>query len=318
MNQKKLTLFLTLLIMGFCAWPVWPQTSFPAKTITMVNPFPAGGSLDVVIRIIAGEAEKTLGQKILIANKPGAGGAEGQSYVARAEPDGYTLMGFTPSAVNSPFMRPVDFTSDAFQPTILFCIDPDILFVHKGSPFQTLEDLVMQGRKEPIINATQGHSSVHHIAALLMEKKSGVKFKYVHTKGGAEQVPMVAGGHAPSGFGVWGEVQSMFEQGNIRILGVMSEERDPRFPEVPTFKEKGWPITFGSWRGIAAPKGTPREVTEKLYTTFNKVLELQEVQEKITKAGYPIVIKGPDQFTAFVSAYIEDMKPIIQDLKESK
>lgn len=316
--KKRLTgLFLFIfLLAGALEFSAWAQTPFPTKSISLVVPFAAGGAVDSTIRILASEAEKILGQKLLIINKPGGGAAEGQGFVARAKPDGYTLLAMTSSLVTNTLTKKVDFTINSFEPIMLYCMDPEVMLVYSKAPFQNLEDMIQKGKKEPITHATPGHSTSHHLASLILEKKSGVKFKYIHTKGGAEQTPMVAGGHAQCGLGGWGPARSMVEQGNLRVLGVMSEERDPRFPDVPTFKEKGWPIIYGAWRGIAAPQGTPPEILEKLYQAFQKASERPEVQQKFDKAGYPLVKKGGKEFAAFVKADYEEVKEILSSLEK--
>jgi len=110
----------------------------------------------------------------------------------------------------------------------------------------------------------------------------------------------------------------MIEQGKLRMLGVMSETRDPRLPNVPTFKEKGWPIVYGAWRGIAAPRGTPPQVLDNLSKTFSRVLDLPEVKQKFAKADYPIEKMGPKEFAAFVKNDYESVKEILSSLKEQK
>jgi tripartite-type tricarboxylate transporter receptor subunit TctC len=289
--------------------------TYPAKPLNIIVPFTPGGAVDTTARIIGEDAEKSLGQKILVINKPGAGAAEGQGFVARSKPDGYTLLAMTSSVVTNTLTKKVDFTIDSFDPIILYNFDPEVMFVYSGSPYQTLEDLVNQGKKESILHVTPGHSTSHHVAALIMESQTGMKFKYVHTKGGTEQIPMVAGGHGTCMLGVWGEARSMVEQGKLRVLGVMAKERDPRFPNIPTFREKGWDLEYGAWRGISAPKGTPPEIVEKLYQVFKKTLESKEVKEKFTKADYSIMIRGPKEFAVYVKTDYESVKQILSLLK---
>lgn len=301
-------------LFGLSGW-AQAQPSFPTKPITIIVPFAAGGAVDTTIRILGEETEKILGQKILVVNKPGAGAAEGQGFVARSKPDGYTLLAMTSSVVTNTLTKKVDFTIDSFTPIVLYCFDPEVMFVSASTPYQTLEDLIIAGKKEPISHATPGHSTSHHLAALMLEKKSGMKFKFVHTKGGGEQVPMVAGGHAKCMLASWGEARSMVEQGKVRVLGVMAQERDPRLPNVPTYKEKGYPIEYGAWRGVAGPKGIPPEILDKLVRAFQSALDRKEVKEKFAKAEYPIMAKGPKDFETHIRADYEDVKQILSMVK---
>jgi tripartite-type tricarboxylate transporter receptor subunit TctC len=291
------------------------QQNYPNKPISIVVPFNPGGAVDVTIRIICEEAEKTLGQKILVINKAGGGATEGQGFVARSKPDGYTLLAGSSSLVTNTLTKEVDYTIGSFDAIVLYNFDPEVMFVYAGEPYKSIEDLISHTKKEPLTSATSGHSTSHHLASLILENISGAKFKYIHTKGGTEAVPMVAGGHAKVLLGVWGESRNMVDQGKLRPLAVMSKTRDSRFPEVPTFKEKGWDIEYGAWRGIVAPKGTPPDIKEKLYQAFKKALESSQVKEKFAKADYTIMIKGPSEFDAFIKSDYENVKKILDQLK---
>ncbi len=316
MKVKKNLVLCSVMVLIFAAFSgAALAQSFPSKPVTMIVPFAPGGAVDTTIRIITEEAEKAFGQKILVVNKPGAGAAEGQGFVARSKPDGYTLLAMTSSVVTNTLTKKVDFTIDSFDPVVMYCFDPEVMFVSSSTPYQTLEDLVNAGKKEAVSHATPGHSTSHHVAALILEKKTGMKFKFVHTKGAGEQVPMVAGGHAKCMLAAWGEVRSMVDQGKVRVLGVMSRERDPRLPNVPLFKEKGYDIEYGAWRGIAAPKKTPPEVLEKLVRVFQTALKKKEVIDKFSKAEYPLMAKGPKDFQSYMRADYEDVKQILSMLK---
>ena len=295
--------------------PAGAQQRFPDKPITMVVPFAAGGAVDVTTRIICEEAEKTLGQKILIVNKAGGGATEGQGFVARAKPDGYTLLAGSSSLVTNTIAKSVDYTVDSFETIALYNYDPDVMMVPVTEPHKTIEELMAQAKKEPLSSATSGHSTAHHIAYLLLENAAGVKFKYIHTKGGSEAVPMVAGGHAKTLLGAWGEAANMVSQGKLRPLAVMSKERDPRFPDLPTFREKGWNVEYGAWRGFVAPKGLPKDVKEKLTQAFLAAMKSEPVKDKFTKADYTIFVKGPDEFAALIKEDYKNVKQILEQLK---
>jgi tripartite-type tricarboxylate transporter receptor subunit TctC len=126
---------------------------------------------------------------------------------------------------------------------------------------------------------------------------------------------MIAGGHVQCGLGAYGEARSMVDQGKLRLLGVMSEERDPRIPSVPTFKEKGFPLFYGAWRGIAGPKGLSPEILDRLSKAFKAALDKKEVKEKFAKADYPMMYKGPKDFAAYLKADFESNKQILSQMK---
>jgi tripartite-type tricarboxylate transporter receptor subunit TctC len=280
----------------------------------VVVPFAPGGSVDVSMRILAAAVENDLGQKLLIVNKAGGGATEGQSYVAKAKPDGYTMLAITSSVVTNTITKKVDYNIDSFAPVLQYCFDPEILFVTASSPYKTLDDFMAAAKKEPIMNATSGHSTSHHIAGVVLEKMTGVKLTYVHTKGGKEPITMVAGGHVVSSFGSYGVTKNMIDQGNIRVLGVMSEKRDPRFPDVPTFKERGIDLLYGPWRGVAVPKGTPPEVIERLNKAFQKALATEEVKKKFANTDIPITILEGKDFAKIIRNEYESQKSILADL----
>ncbi len=309
-----LLLTLGISLAGF-AGAAQAQSSYPTKPVSIIVPFAAGGAVDTTIRIIAEDAEKALGQKILVINKPGAGAAEGQGFVARSKPDGYTLLAITSSVVTNTLTKKVDFTIDSFDPIVLYCFDPEVMLVSSATPYLKLEDLIEAGKRKPVLHSTPGHSTSHHVAALILEKKTGMKFRFIHTKGAGEQVPMVAGGHAECMLAAWGEARSMADQGKLRVLGVMSDERDSRLPHVPTFKEKKIDLEYGAWRGIAGPKGTPPEVLEKLLKVFKTALNSKEVQDKFAKAEYPLMAKGPKEFDSYIRTDYESVKQILSMLK---
>ena len=169
-------------------------------------------------------------------------------------------------------------------------------------------------KKEPIMNSTSGHSTSHHVAGILLEKLAGIQLTYVHTKGGKEPITMVAGGHVVSSFGSYGVTRSLIDQGKIRVLGVMSEKRDPRFPDVPTFKEKGIDILYGPWRGVAAPKGSPPEVMERLNQAFKKALATEEVKTKFARADIPLAVLDGKDFAKIIKSDYASQKSILADL----
>jgi tripartite-type tricarboxylate transporter receptor subunit TctC len=280
-GKRFFTVLLSFLLIGLWGAAGWAAEAFPTKPISIVVPFAAGGAVDVTIRIIAQEAEKDLGQKILVINKPGAGAAEGQGFVARANPDGYTLLAITSSVVTNTLSKKVDFTIDSFAPIVLYCFDPEVMFVSAASPFKSLEDLIAAGKKEPVTHATPGHSTSHHIASLIMENKFGMKFKFIHTKGATEQIPMIAGGHVQCGLAAYGEARSMVDQGKVRVVGVI-----------------------------------PPEVMNRLSKAFKAALDNKEVKEKFAKAEYPLMSKGPKEFEAYMKADFESIKQIMSLLQQ--
>ncbi|HWR10047.1 tripartite tricarboxylate transporter substrate binding protein [Sporomusa sp.] len=324
MNLRYSKVLIVLLGVALCAALLLgcssgsKEAKYPAKSIEQVVPFAAGGPVDTSARILAGQVEKDLGQKVVIVNKAGGGATEGQSYVARAKPDGYTLLTYTSSLLSNTVSKKVDYTVDSFEPVAMYCFDPEVLVVYANSPYKTVNELVEASKQAEITVSTPGHSTSHHMAGVLMEQKAGAKFKYVHTKGAAESVPMVAGGHVMAGLTSWSEVKSLVEQGNLRVIGVMSETRDPRMPNVATFKESGIDIVYGAWRGIGVPKGTPPAVVTALEQAFKKAIESKTIQDSFRENGIPLTFKDAKGFAEYIKADFADQKAIIDQLQKAQ
>lgn len=289
---------------------------YPSKQIEFVIPFSAGGPVDVSARILVAEVEKILGQKMIIINKGAGGATEGQSYAARSKPDGYTIVALTSSVIANTLMKQVDYKVDSFDPIMIYNFDPEVFIVNADSPYKSMKDIIEASKKGPLKFASPGFGVSHHIGAICLEQKTGITFDYVHSNGGAEQVPMIAGGHVPIGMNSWSDVKSMVALGKIRVLGIMSKKRDPRCPEVPTFKEQGIDIVYGPWRGVAVPKGTPSKITHKLEKAFKAAYESKEVQDKFKNAGFPLMYIGAKEVPAFIKSDYEVQKKIIDNMSK--
>lgn len=294
------------------------KAKFPTKNLEQVVPFAAGGPVDTSARILSGQAEKELGQKIIILNKGGGGATEGQGYVARAKADGYTLMTYTSSLLSNTLTKKVDYSVDSFIPVMMYSFDPEVLVVYAESPYKTVKELIEASKTNEITMSTPGHSTSHHLAGLLLESKTGAKFKYVHTKGAAESVPMVAGGHVIAGLSNYAQVKSLAEQGKLRIIGVMSETTDPQMPTVPTFRASGIDIVYGAWRGIGVPKGTPADVVATLEAAFKKAYESKTVQDRLKESGIPMMYKDAKSFAAFIKTDFQDQKNIVDNMLKTQ
>jgi tripartite-type tricarboxylate transporter receptor subunit TctC len=272
--------------------------------------------VDNTIRIIGAEAEKTLGQKITVLNKPAGGSVEGQRHVASAKPDGYTLLAMSSSLVTNILTKQVDYTLDSYDPLVMYAFDPMVFVVYSGLPYKTLAEVIAASKQKPFAASTPGKANSKHIAGMIMEQKTGARFTYVHTKGASEGVPMLAGGHVQAGCWSWAEVKPLVDQGKIRPLAIMAEERDPDLPNVPTFKEGGHEIYYGAWRGIGGPKGLPPEVKGILVEAFTKALKSPEVKKKFDNAGFPLIYKDSEGFRKYVQEDYNYVKQVLATLKK--
>ncbi|KUO71558.1 MAG: hypothetical protein APF77_16690, partial [Clostridia bacterium BRH_c25] len=254
------------------------------------------GNVDLSCRILSSEAEKALGQKIVILNKEGGGAVIGQTYVTKAKPDGYTLLALTSSYVTNIILKGAEYTLDSVEPVMMYCFDPEIMLVNADSDIKSIDDLIEKSKETPLLHSTPGNGTSHHIAGMLFTQKTGAQFDYLHTNGSAEQTVQIAGGHAEVGFSTYAGAASLIDQGKIRVLAVASDVRSEEFPDVPTFKELGIDFTYGAYRGIAAPAGTPAEVVDILEKALDDALNSETVKEQFKNSGLPVTFKNSEDF----------------------
>lgn len=289
------------------------SAAYPEKIINIIVPFDPGGAVDVTVRFLVEYAEKELGGKIVVQNKPGGGAVIGQTFVAQAAPDGYTLLAMTSSAVTNPMTKETTFTHKSFTPIALYCFDPEVVVVPAKSPYQTFQQLIEAAKKKSLIMGTPGHSTSHHVAGLMLEKATGAKFEYVHNNGAPAQVLQLLGGYTEVGLMAYGECMSQVKEGKLRILAVASEERSEVLPNVPTMRETGIDLVYGAWRGIAAPANLPADILEKLSTAFTKAIANPGFKEKMDKAGYPVLNRDAKGFKEYIE---KDAAAVLEIFKE--
>ncbi|NPV44264.1 MAG: tripartite tricarboxylate transporter substrate binding protein [Firmicutes bacterium] len=319
MKKICLLILLAMLLLSVGCSKNEPEAEkFPTDNLKIIVPFNPGGAVDVTCRFIAEIAPDYLnGHKIIVENMPGGGAVIGQTFVSKAEPDGYTILAYTSSVVTNPMTKTTTYTHKSFQPVAMYCFDPEVLVVPAGSKFNTLEEFLEYAENNEVSVCTPGHSTSHHIAGMILQNRLGLKFNYIHNEGAAMQVQQLLGGHVDAGLMAFGEAQGQIKDGTLKALGVMHDERRSDFPDVPTFKEKGVDILYGAWRGLAVPKDTPDDVVNTLAEAFKGIINDQRFIEKMTKAGYPIIYRGPDEFTKYVDQSAEDFKAILHLLKKN-
>jgi tripartite-type tricarboxylate transporter receptor subunit TctC len=220
----------------------------------------------------------------------------------------------TSSVIANAVTKKVNYSVDSFQPVAMYCFDPEVIGVTSTTPYKTLKDLVEASKKSAITLSTPGHSTSHHVAGVIMEQKFGAKFSYIHTKGASEAIPMVAGGHVVASLGTWSEFKPLVDQGKIRILGVASDKKDERIPAIPTFKEAGYSLVYGAWRGVSIAKGTPPEIASVLEKSFKKAIESASVKEKFKTNNIPLMYKDPKAFGDYIKADTTIQKDVLKKL----
>ena len=279
---------------------------FPARPITAVSPFGAGGGTDRSIRLLASVFEDHSSVPMRVVNMPGGGSAVGMSYVRNAAPDGYTIVQNGSQMLTLPYFltyaelgwRLEDFEPIAIQQTISF-----VLAVPYNSPFRTLNDLVEYGRRNPgrIRHASVGFGGDSHVAFKALELAAGFTATVVPFDSGADQVANIAGGHVDAAIATSGTMLPLARAGGARLLATGTPERVAAFSDVPTAREQGIDWTFVNWRGWLAPPGTPRDRIDYIARIIEiAVTQDQELIDRITAEGEVPDFHGPDEFRKYL------------------
>ena len=278
---------------------------FPSKPVRIVVPYTAGGGADTTARLIAPKLQDALGQTVVIDNKPGAGGTIGDDAVAKAAPDGHTLLlGAFAHAVNPSLMAKMPFrTPDDFAPVSLLVTVPELLVVTPSFPAKTVAELVAMAKAEPgkLSYASSGNGSAQHLAAELFKLRTGTDIQHVPYKGGSLAVADVAAGHVPFYFGNMSAALPQARAGRVRALAVTSPQRSPAAPEVPTIAEAG--VTgceISEWNALLAPAATPPATVGRLHAEVVKILASDEIKAKFADLGAQTVGSTPAELAAFL------------------
>ncbi len=309
---RKLSRLTGVALLAALAWSSGAQAQYPNKPITMIIAFAPGGGTDLVARLIAPYIEKYLGNnaRIIVSNKAGAGGGIGFAELAKSAPDGYTI-GFlnTPNLLSIPIERQSTFHWKDYDLVGNLIDDPGAFTVHTSSEFKTLKDLVAYAKANPgkVTVGSTGVGSDDHLAMLFFEKAAGVKLTHVPYKGSGETRAAVVSGQLVVGAINVGEALAYMKGGSpMRMLGQMSFKRTVLAPDTPTFAEQGYNIESASLRGLAAPKGLPPEIREKLVKAVAQAAADPEYIKKAGELFAPIRYLAPAEYAKELAA-TEDM-----------
>jgi tripartite-type tricarboxylate transporter receptor subunit TctC len=281
------------------------QASYPSKPITLVVTYPPGGGADAMARLIAPKMGEALGQAIVIDNKPGAGGQIGAAAVAKAAPDGYTLMLDASSFSVNPSLYPkLPYDSlKAFQPVGVVALFPNVVLVNARFPANNVAELTAAARKskDAVSYASSGNGSAQHLAGALFESAAKVDMVHVPYKGGGPALNDVIGGQVPLFFGNLASTLQHVQSGKLKALAVTSGKRSSILPDVPTLSESGLKGTeIYEWNAVFAPANTPEAVVKKLASAFQQALEAPEVKARIAQLGGDIQKGSPEQARKFI------------------
>jgi tripartite-type tricarboxylate transporter receptor subunit TctC len=286
------------------------QEPFPSRPITVVAPFPPGGVADLTARPVAAAMERVLKNPVGVVNKTGAAGAVGMQSVAVARPDGYTLLLALSSISIIPeadkiFGRPPAFTLDQFAPIALISADPTVLVVPADKPWKTAKDFIEDARSRPgqISFSSSGVYGTLHMAMELLSHAAGIKLRHVPHAGAGPALTAILGGHVDALASGPAVVLPHIKSGKLRVLAGWGDKRVAALPDVPTFKELGYPeAEFYIWAGLFAPKATPEPVLAKLRATVREAVNDPDFKSAMDKLETPITFKQGDEFQKFFDA----------------
>jgi tripartite-type tricarboxylate transporter receptor subunit TctC len=280
---------------------------YPTRPITLIVPYPPGGGNDVIARLVAAKMSQSLGQQIIIENRGGAGSTIGTRDVARAAPDGYTLLIANSSLAINPSLYP-DVAYDPkkdFAPVGLIATSPNFVLVNPAVPAHSVADLIALAKKEPgkLDFASTGTGTSTHLAAALFATMAGVKFTAVPYKGVAPAVTDLLGGQVALMFCPMASVVGQVRSGNLRALAVTGVKRSPLFPELPTVAEAGLPGYAAELHyGLVAPAGTAPEVVAKLNAALNNALADDDIRQRLSADGTETLPGTPEAYSADIAS----------------
>jgi tripartite-type tricarboxylate transporter receptor subunit TctC len=289
------------------AQPGYAQT-YPNKPVRLVIAFPAGGSIDTLGRILAAKLSEEWGRNALIENRPGAGGNLGAAAAAQAVPDGYTLhLGAQTLAVNVTIAPHQGFDPlRDLEPIMLVASAQDVLMVAPTAPYRTVQDLIADARVRPdaLTYASLGPGSSAHLATVLFAQVSGIKLRHVpYSTGMSQAVTDIMAGRISLWLSTLGGALGNVQAGKVRALAVSGHARSPALPEVPTFKEQGVAMEEEStWFAFFAPKGTPRDIVDKVNRDVARVLAQPDVKTRGVTLGYRFIGGSPGELATFLKA----------------
>jgi tripartite-type tricarboxylate transporter receptor subunit TctC len=304
----KGTLALPALAGGGFVAPAWGQERWPTRNITMVVPFPPGGQADLAARPIAAALEKILGQSVIVENRGGAGGAIGNAAVAKAEPDGHTILMTLSSLAVLPeserlFGRTPSYEVSQLAPVARVLADPTVLGVPADAPWKTLKELVDDAKKRPgqIPYGSSGPYGTLHVSMEMFATAAGIKLLHVPYRGAGPAVTGLLSNQVQALASAPGVFKPHVDAGKVRILANWGAERVPAFPDVATFKELGYAdVEFYIWAGLFGPKGLPEPIMTRLRTAMKGAMSDAEVRKIFENAGSPPAYQDAPDFARFV------------------
>lgn len=308
----RLTMLASVVAVALAAWSGSPAgaQSYPDHAVRLIIPFPPGGSIDTLGRILADKLANAWSQSVFVDNRPGAGGNVGFAAAAQAAPDGYTMAfggQFTAANVTIAPMRGAD-PVKSFDPIVLVATGQDVLMVPPDSPFRSVKDIVDFAKAHPgeLTYASLGTGSSGHLATTLFSEVTGITLQHVPYNSFGQAVADVSAGRISIWISTLGGTIGQIQAGKLRALAVSGPTRATQLPDVPTFDELGVPYgNDTSWYALFAPAGTPQGIVAKINADTNRVLADPDMKERATKLGFRLVGGSPEKLGAYLRGEID-------------
>lgn len=295
------------------------QAAYPSRTIKMIVPYPAGGTTDLLGRLVTDQLRNGLDATVIVENKPGAGTTLGADLVAKSEPDGYTLLMATSTtlAINKTLYRklPYDPVKD-FAPIGLMAAVPFALIINPAIPANTLPEFIAYAKSTPgLAYGSAGNGSPQHLGAEMLKSAAGIDIRHVPYRGGIPAMLDVIAGHIPFMVSDLPPALPQFREGKVRVLGVTTPKRVGVAPDIPTIAEAGLPgFELVAWQGVVAPAGTPRPIVDVLAAQLTRLMADAPTRERLTKLSLePLPPSTPDGFAAYIATEVERWATIVRN-----
>ena len=319
---RRAALYSIAAVIWMCAAVSWAQ-NFPVKPVRYVIPFPAGTSNDIVGRLLTDRLTRMWGQQVIVENRVGASGTIGAAFVAKAPPDGYTLLhcNIAPNAISPSMIEKLPYEHKDFAPITRIGMPPNIIAVHPSTPFKSIKDLVAYAKAHPgKLSYSAGLVGTSpHLSMEWFKQRMKIDIVHIPFVNASQGTGQTVAGEIPINVTNMPFVIGPIQSGRLRVLAVGSAKRQPLLPNVPTLQEAGLPdFEVNSWYGVCAPAAVPPPILDKINADLHEVMRIPEIEQRLTELGMPPAPTTRDEFDKFIRAEIARWAQVIKEAKIPK